>query len=154
MEAANAGVELEGPPARVGLELGDDWKSDLVSAFNQGKLALYGEDGLPLEVTPEVLDALNGNDILMGVDENGVYHVTVVPALILPKVHLLCGLRIGKPYQPDRRPSDYAGRLRDLAQSINDYNYAVQNGETGNASAYATEIEEIGAALSTGPQCG
>ena len=150
-KAANAGVELEGPPARVGLELGDDWKSDLVSAFNQGKLALYGEDGLPLEVTPEVLDALNGNDILMGVDENGVYHVTVVPSADTPE-----GAFALADYELESRtslidvPSDYAGRLRDLAQSINDYNYAVQNGETGNASAYATEIEEIGAALSTG----
>lgn len=150
-KAANAGVELEGPPARVGLELGDDWKSDLVSAFNQGKLAVYGEDGWPIEVTPEVVDALSGNDILMGVDENGVYHVTVVPDSNTPEgAFAQADFELGSRTSLIDVPSDYAGRLRDLAQSINDYNYAVQNGETGNASAYATEIEEIGEALSTG----
>ena len=149
--AANAGVELEGPPARVGLKLGDDWKSDLVSAFNQGKLAVYGEDGLPLEVTPEVLEALDGNDIVMGVDENGVYHVTVVPDSNTPEgAFAQADFELGSRTSLIDVPSDYAGRLRDLAQSINDYNYAIQNGETGNASAYATEIEEIGEALSTG----
>lgn len=80
-EQANSGVELEGPAVKVGLKLGDNWQSDLKTAYDNGMLAVYGENGLPLEVTPEVLEQLDTSDIVLGVDENGVYHVQVVADL-------------------------------------------------------------------------
>lgn len=80
-EQANSGVELEGPAAKIGLKLGDNWQSDLKTAYDNGMLAVYGENGLPLEVTPKVLEQLDTSDIVLGVDENGVYHVQVVADL-------------------------------------------------------------------------
>lgn len=68
-EQANSGVELEGPAVKVGLKLGDNWQSDLKTAFDNGMLTVYGENGLPLEVTPEVLEQLDTSDIVLGVDE-------------------------------------------------------------------------------------
>ena len=158
--AANAGVELEGPPARVGLKLGDDWKSDLVSAFNQGKLAVYGEDGLPLEVTPEVLEALDGNDIVMGVDENGVYHVTVVPETFNPgedgvfttSEDPTAGFNESAAALNDRVsslhvPSDTVSMLSSLAEAVEGYNAAVESGDTGAQSAYLQAVQDMAEAL-------
>lgn len=59
--------------------LGSDWQSDLLSLYNAGLIEVYGENGLPITVTPTVVGKLTGDAIVVGVDENGTYHVTVVP---------------------------------------------------------------------------
>lgn len=77
-ETANSGISLTGPTAKVGVALGADWQTDLQTAFTQGMLAVYGTDGLPLTVTPEVLESLDGNDII-ALAEDGTYHVIITP---------------------------------------------------------------------------
>ena len=79
--AANAGVELTGPTAKVGVALGADWKSDLTTALNEGLLTVYDVNGVEVPVTPDVLETLDGNDLVLGVDENGVYHVIIMPEI-------------------------------------------------------------------------
>lgn len=80
-ETQNAGIELDGPPARIGLKLGDNWESELQQALEAGKLRLYDKDGIEIPVTPEAMDSLSANDLVMGVDENGIYHITIVPEI-------------------------------------------------------------------------
>lgn len=75
--AANAGkLKVTAPVA-----LGEDWAEELRRKYDEGLTALYGTDGLPLEVRPGVDPAnlLAGNSLVAGVDENGVYHVIVKP---------------------------------------------------------------------------
>lgn len=75
--AANAGKLRVAAP----VELGENWVEDLKSEYDKGLVALYGTDGLPLEVRPGVDPAnlLSGSSLVAGVDENGVYHVVVKP---------------------------------------------------------------------------
>ena len=75
--AANAGKLRVSAP----VELGENWVEDLKNEYDRGLVALYGTDGLPLEVRPGVDPAnlLSGNSLVAGVDENGVYHVVVRP---------------------------------------------------------------------------
>ena len=75
--AANAGKLRVSAP----VELGENWVEDLKNEYDRGLVALYGTDGLPLEVRPGVDPAnlLAGNSLVAGVDENGVYHVVVRP---------------------------------------------------------------------------
>lgn len=77
-EAANSSVELNGPTAKVGVGLGANWQSDLQTAFNNGMLAVYGADGLPVTVTPEVLAKISANDVA-AVEEDGTIHVLITP---------------------------------------------------------------------------
>jgi TP901 family phage tail tape measure protein len=65
--------------ASVGVTLGPDWKADLDTLWATGKLAAYGTDGLPIEVTPDVINALDANDLVVGVDADGTYHIIVKP---------------------------------------------------------------------------
>lgn len=48
-------------------------------AWDANKVKLYGVNGLPIEVDPTVPNPLDGSAIVLGMDENGVYHVSVVP---------------------------------------------------------------------------
>lgn len=80
-ETQNAGIELEGPPARIGLKLGDNWESELQQALESGKLRLYDKDGIEIPVTAETVNSLTANDLVMGVDEDGTLHVVVAPKL-------------------------------------------------------------------------
>ena len=75
--AANAGRLRVSAP----VELGENWVEDLKNEYDRGLVALYGTDGLPLEVRPGVDPAnlLAGSSLVAGVDENGVYHVVVRP---------------------------------------------------------------------------
>lgn len=75
--AANAGKLRVAAP----VELGENWVEDLKNEYDRGLVALYGTDGLPLEVQPGVNPAnlLKGSSLVAGVDENGVYHVVVRP---------------------------------------------------------------------------
>lgn len=77
-------IKLTGTKAKVGVELGADWQSDLEAAWAAGKLAVYGADGLPMEVTPEVVSMITAQDIAM-VDEDGTLHVIVVPEVGSPE---------------------------------------------------------------------
>ena len=80
-ETQNAGIELDGPPARIGLKLGDNWESELQQALEAGKLRLYDKDGIEIPVTAEAMNSLSANDLVMGVDEDGNYHITIVPEI-------------------------------------------------------------------------
>lgn len=77
-EAANSSVELNGPTAKVGVGLGANWQSDLQTAFDSGMLSVYGADGLPVTVTPEVLKQITANDVA-AVEEDGTIHVLITP---------------------------------------------------------------------------
>ena len=83
-EAANKSVELNGPSAKVGVKLGAGWQSDLQTAFDAGMLAVYGADGAPLPVTPEVLAKITVNDIA-AVDADGTIHVLITPKVGTPE---------------------------------------------------------------------
>ena len=76
-ESANA-IELAGPVAKVGVALGADWQNDLHALMEDGLLAVYGEDGMPIPVSPEILEQLDGSDII-ALDEDGTYHVIITP---------------------------------------------------------------------------
>lgn len=76
-ESANA-IELSGPTAKVGVALGANWQSGLEQAYRDGLIQVYGSDGLPLTVTPQILEQLDGNDII-ALDEDGTYHVIITP---------------------------------------------------------------------------
>jgi phage-related minor tail protein len=65
--------------ASVGVALGENWKTDLDTAWEEGKLALYGTDGLPIEATPKVMKTLSANDLVVGYGEDGTLHVIVTP---------------------------------------------------------------------------
>lgn len=80
-ETQNAGIELDGPPARIGLKLGDNWESELQQALQAGKLRLYDKDGIEIPVTAETVNSLTANDLVMGVDEDGTLHIVVAPKL-------------------------------------------------------------------------
>lgn len=85
-ETANSTLELAGPSAKVGVKLGANWSSDLQTALTSGLLAVYGPDGAPLPVTPEVLQKITVNDIA-AVEDDGTIHV-----LITPKVGTIEGI--------------------------------------------------------------
>lgn len=75
-ETNNSSITLTGPIAKVGVALGAGWQTKLQTAYEQGLLDVYGTDGLPLTVTPEVLESLDGNDVI-ALDEDGTYHVII-----------------------------------------------------------------------------
>ena len=77
-EAANSGVELTGPVAKVGVTLGSGWATKLTEAMDAGLLAVYGADGKQIPVTPEVLRQIDVNDVA-AVDTDGTLHVIVTP---------------------------------------------------------------------------
>ena len=77
-EAANSGVELTGPVAKVGVTLGSGWATKLTEAMDAGLLAVYGADGKQIPVTPEVLRQIDVNDVAV-VDTDGTLHVIVTP---------------------------------------------------------------------------
>lgn len=79
-QSANSNLELIGSMAKVGVTLGSDWQSELETALKNGTLQVYGTDGLPIPVTPEVVAALDGNDII-ALDADGTYHVIITPEL-------------------------------------------------------------------------
>ncbi|MBR5986508.1 MAG: hypothetical protein IK019_08875, partial [Clostridia bacterium] len=61
------------------VSLGEGWETALKDKYDAGLLAVYGTDGMPLPVTPDVLEQLTADSIIVGVDANGVYHVVVKP---------------------------------------------------------------------------
>lgn len=76
--AANSGTKLTGPMASVGLQLGADAATTLKTAWNNKKLAVYGPNGLPLEVTPAILNKITDKDVC-AYDEDGTLHVIITP---------------------------------------------------------------------------
>ena len=65
--------------APVQATLGDDWQKDLGDLWNKGLLEVYGENGMPMRVTPELISTLSGQDLVLGTDSKGVYHIMVKP---------------------------------------------------------------------------
>ena len=61
------------------VSLGDGWQAALKEKYDAGLLAVYGANGLPLPVTPDVHKQLTADSIIVGVDAAGVYHVIVKP---------------------------------------------------------------------------
>ena len=67
-------------PQTVSGAFGDDWFQDLNAKFEAGKVKFYGTNGMPIiDVDANLIKTINASDIVVGVDENGVYHVTVKP---------------------------------------------------------------------------
>lgn len=71
------GSKLSVNPVRVGLEFDADWMKDIETLAQEGKIALYDKDGLTIPVTPEAVHQLSKNDLVLGMDEDGVYHIQV-----------------------------------------------------------------------------
>lgn len=69
--------------AEIGIAFGADWKTDLQSAWEIGKVQLYDGNGLPIEADPSVpIEKKIGPDsIFVGRDEDGTYHVIVTPEI-------------------------------------------------------------------------
>ena len=73
-------IQLDGQVnTTVDLAFGDDWKKDLDLLWKANKLKAYGTNGLPIDVTPEVIASLTADDIVLGMDEDGTYHLIVKP---------------------------------------------------------------------------
>lgn len=79
-QAQNRGVRIEGPKAKVGVQLGAGWADALKRSYDAGLLAVYGADGARLDVTPEVLEKISAQDVAM-VDEDGTMHVVITAKL-------------------------------------------------------------------------
>lgn len=79
-EAANAGVEVTGPAARVGVTLGADWESDVQAALEAGLLTISDGNGNKLPLTPEVLEKIGPNDLAL-TEEDGTVHIVITPKL-------------------------------------------------------------------------
>ena len=82
-KAANSGVTLEGPPAKVGVKLGANWKSELETALDAGLLTVTS-NGVPVTVTPEVLRQITAQDVAL-IGEDGTIHVIVTPDVGTPE---------------------------------------------------------------------
>ena len=80
---ANSGVTLEGPPAKVGVKLGANWKSELETALDAGLLTVTS-NGVPVTVTPEVLRQITAQDVAL-IGEDGTIHVIVTPDVGTPE---------------------------------------------------------------------
>ena len=65
--------------APVKATFGDDWQTELGELWNKGLLEVYGENGMPMLVTPELISTLSGADLVLGTDSKGVYHIMVKP---------------------------------------------------------------------------
>lgn len=78
---AENGDKISVNPVRVGLEFDADWMKDIETLAQEGKIKLYDSDGISIPVTPEAVHALTKNDLVLGVSEDGVYHIQVVPEL-------------------------------------------------------------------------
>ena len=79
-EAANADVELTGPMVKVGVGLGADWQADLQTALDGGLLEVYDQNGIPINITPKVLEQITKND-LVAMDADGTVHVVITTKL-------------------------------------------------------------------------
>ena len=77
-KAENASTTLEGPPAKVGVQLGAGWKEDLEAALDAGLLTVSGADGKKIEVTPEVVKQITATDVAL-LGEDGTIHVVITP---------------------------------------------------------------------------
>ena len=77
-EAENSGIEVTGPAAKMSVGLGANWKTDLQTALDNGMLELYGADGKKIEITPEVLEQIDDDDLVMNC-EDGKVRVVIVP---------------------------------------------------------------------------
>lgn len=65
--------------ASVGLTFGSNWSEELNSLWEAEKLKVYGTNGLPIDLTPEVVAKLTTQDIVVGMSDDGTYHVIVKP---------------------------------------------------------------------------
>lgn len=161
-ETQNAGVELDGPPARIGLKLGDNWESELQQALEAGKLRLYDQNGIEIPVSPEVVETLTGNDIIMGLDEDGTYHVVVTVDTFVagengqftasesPDADFEVASReFANRSSSLNVPSDTIARLNDLAEAVNGYNAAVESGDSAGASAWLQSLQSTAQAVGT-----
>lgn len=73
-------ISLSAPVnAEVGLAFGADWSTKLNELWAQEKLKVYGTNGLPIEATPEVIAKLTSKDIVVGMSDDGTYHIIVKP---------------------------------------------------------------------------
>lgn len=77
-ESANKNVTLVGPAAKVNVGLGNNWQSTIRTQYEQGKVKVYDNNGMALEVTPEVLEQITANDVVM-LDEDGTMHIIITP---------------------------------------------------------------------------
>lgn len=161
-ETQNAGIELDGPPARIGLKLGDNWESELQQALEAGKLRLYDKNGIEIPVSPEVVETLTGNDIIMGLDEDGTYHVVVTADTFVagengqftasesPDADFEVASReFANRSSSLNVPSDTIARLNDLAEAVNGYNAAVESGDSAGASAWLQSLQSTAQVVGT-----
>ena len=78
---AKVALTADVTPTTVEGAFGADWFSQLNTLFEQGKVEFYGANGLPvIDVDTNLLNTIDASDIVIGVDKDGVYHVTVKPS--------------------------------------------------------------------------
>ena len=75
-KAANRGLTLEGPPAKVGVTLGAGWQEQLKTKLNTGMLKVYDSKGVEIPVTGAVLKKITPRDIA-AVDADGTVHIII-----------------------------------------------------------------------------
>ena len=62
-------------PQLVSDAFGSVWFAQMEHLYNLGKLKVYGSNGLEIEVSPKVLKKLDQNDLVVGIGEDGIYHI-------------------------------------------------------------------------------
>lgn len=63
----------------LGLKFGPGWEKDAKDLIDANMLKLYTADGIQIPVTPEAVGQLTASSLVVGVDEDGTYHVIVTP---------------------------------------------------------------------------
>ena len=64
--------------AKVNVAFGPTWQTDLKTAWDEGKLSVWSADGEKITVTPEVLNQITANDLVV-FDDDGTVHVIITP---------------------------------------------------------------------------
>ena len=119
-EAENANIQPTIPMAKVDVVLGTDWESDLKEALDSGLLNLYDENGILIEVAPEVLERVTKND-LVAMDEDGMIYVIVTPDFGTPEAIDLSKLVMGERTDSiwsTLLPTDTQSKLDSISSSI------------------------------------
>lgn len=71
--------------AKVNVAFGPTWKTDLKTAWDEGKLSVWNADGEPVPITPDLIgDKITANDLVV-FDEDGTIHVILTPEVGSPE---------------------------------------------------------------------
>lgn len=139
-KAANRGLTLEGPPAKVGVTLGIGWQEQLKTALNTGMLKVYDGNGVEIPVTGAVLKKITAQDVA-AVDADGTIHVILTPEVGSAEAVEQTGTQIETTPLTGTILEPLSSSVADKVKQVNDLSKAVE--EYGRLSKEAAESGDI-----------